>query len=200
MKKLVIFFFCLLAVSSLSAQVATDAMNQKDLTLRERFTIMKTKSQSYNDYKVIKEFLLDGVWKIVQDSIQKDKAKIHEENITIARLEGEVKQVKDSMKMKDESVAGIVFDSTHIKVLGMNLNKSGFITFVTVVVIALLVLLGVFFARMKLMHTNMKEKVESLNILNKEYDDFKHKALDKQTKLSRELQNERNKLQELRPH
>src|SRR5688500_13734937 len=51
------------------SQASSEALQGEELTLRERFTIMKSKSQSYGNYKVIKESVLDGVWKITQDTI-----------------------------------------------------------------------------------------------------------------------------------
>lgn len=161
---------------------------------------MKAKSQTYGEYKVIKENVLDGVWKIVQDSIRKNKSQLSEANTKIASLQKQLASANDLMKQKEESVAGIVHDSTHIRVLGIDVNKNGFISFVGIVIAGLVLLLGLVSGRLKLMYSSLKEKIESLNIVNKEYDEFKHKALEKQIKLSRELQNERNKLQELRSH
>lgn len=200
MKNLFVIIFCLLASPSLFAQASVEAVNEKDILLRERFSIMKAKSQTYGDYKVIKEYVLDGVWKIVQDSIRKGKSQLNEANVKIAGLQKELAAVKNQMKDKEASVADIEHASTHISVLGIDVNKQAFISFVGIVVAGLLLLLGLVSGRLKLMYSSLKEKIESLNIINKEYDEFKHKALEKQIKLSRELQNERNKLQELRSH
>jgi len=200
MKKLVVFIFCLSAAQSLSAQAPVESVNEKDILLRERFSIMKAKSQTYGEYKVIKETVLDGVWKIIQDSIRRSKSQLNEANVKISSLQKQLASANDQMKKKEEAVAGILHDSTHINVLGIDVNKNGFISFVGIVIAGLLLLLGLVSGRLKLMYSSLREKIESLNIVNKEYDEFKHKALEKQIKLSRELQNERNKLQELRSH
>jgi hypothetical protein len=54
----------------LGAQPAAKAVEDKDLNLKDRFQVMKTGSQTYEDYKVIKEYILDGFWKITMDSVQ----------------------------------------------------------------------------------------------------------------------------------
>lgn len=200
MKNLFALIFCLLATQSLMAQASVEAVNEKDVLLRERFSIMKAKSQTYGEYKVIKEVVLDGVWKIIQDSLRKNKTQLNEAQAKIAGLQKEVAAAKDQSKQKEEAVAGIIHDSTHINVIGIDVNKKAFLSFIGIVFVGLLLLLGLVSGRLKLMYSSLKEKIESLNIINKEYDDFKHKALEKQIKLSRELQNERNKLQELRSH
>src|SRR4051812_29000964 len=69
---------------------AQNAVDDKKLTLQERFLTMKTKSQTYSDYKVIKESVLDGVWKITRDSIASRKAMLASANKTIEELKAEV--------------------------------------------------------------------------------------------------------------
>jgi hypothetical protein len=44
----------------------------------------------------------------------------------------------------------------------------------------------------------VKEKTESFDRITHELEEYKHNALEKQVKLSRELQNERNRIQEMR--
>ena len=91
----------------------------------------------------------------------------------------------------------IVHASTHIRVLGIEFDKGFFAGMVGIIILALaLVIAGVVYS-MKLIRKNLVENEDLMSTLTAEYEDYKRKAMDKQTKLSRELQNERNKLQEL---
>ena len=198
MKKIFLFVFCLLAIHSVWGQAAAEAVKEKELSLKERFLLMKSKSQSFHEYKVIKENVLDGVWKIIQDSIKSKESGINAAKANVANLQKELSNSKNAMKEKEGSVAGIIHDSTHINVFGIDVNKSAFISFVVILFGGLVFLLVLVSGRLKLMYSTLKEKAESLKNVNQEFEDFKHKALEKQIKLSRELQNERNKLQELR--
>ncbi len=200
MKKIVVLIFGLLAIQSVRGQVSVDAEKEKELSLKERFLLMKSKSQSFHEYKVIKENVLDGVWKIIQDSINSKNSGIHAAKASVAHLERELSNSKNVMKTKEESVAGIIHDSTHINVFGVDVNKTAFISFVVILLGGLVFLLVLVSGKLKLMYSTLKERAESLKIVNTEFEEFKHKALEKQIKLSRELQNERNKLQELRSH
>jgi hypothetical protein len=210
--------FCLLAAQSLSAQdtpaetpvqtapavstprpvAAQPAVDDRKLTLHERFLIMKTKSQTYNDYKVIKETVLDGVWKITRDSIAARKSSLAAANKTIAALKEEVSLSKSALQQKETSMQDVLFDSTHISVIGISMGKQAFLGTVGVVLVILVLLLMFVSGRLKLMYNSVKEKADLANAINGEYEEYKRKALDKQTKLSRELQNERNKLAEIR--
>jgi uncharacterized protein YoxC len=79
--------------------------------------------------------------------------------------------------------------------MGIDFQKGVFVTIIGILIAALVILIGVILARLKMIHRSYKEKADTVDELNHEYEEFKRKAMDKQTKLSRELQDERNKLQ-----
>ena len=208
--------FCLLAFQVLSAQTtetqtqvvptasaprpipAQAAVEDKTLTLQERYLIMKTKSQTFNDYKVIKEVVLDGVWKITRDSIATRKAMLAKANANIADLKTQVDSSKSALVQKEASMQDVLYDSTHISVLGIPMGKSFFIGAVAGLLAVLILALVLVSGKLKLMYSSQNEKSELALAIHSEFEEYKRKALDKQTKLSRELQNERNKLAEIR--
>ena len=194
MKGLLFFLIGLIISVAGFSQQASDAL-QEDLTLRERFTILKSKSQTYGAYKVIKETSLDGVWKIMQDTIAGKNASIKAANQNINNLKSQLAQTEKTLTAKEQSMAEILHASTHITVLGIDLPKGAFISIVAIAIAALLVLLGLIIARMKLQSKSLNERNLAVTALTNEFDEYKHRAMDRQTKLSRELQDERNKLQ-----
>ena len=194
MKGLLFFLIGLLISVAGFSQQASDAL-QEDLTLRERFTILKSKSQTYGAYKVIKETSLDGVWKIMQDTIAGKNASIKAANQNINNLKSQLAQTEKTLTAKEQSMAEILHASTHINVLGIDLPKGAFISIVAITIAGLLVLLGLIIARMKLQSKSLSERNLAVTALTNEFDEYKHRAMDRQTKLSRELQDERNKLQ-----
>lgn len=197
MKRFALLLICMLTVAGTFAQTAADALKSDNQTLRERYLVMKTKSQNYQEYKVIKENILDGMWKIVQDSVTAKQAAIQKAQSEIIQLRAELTKNSETLKAKENSMQDIVHASTHITVLGIDFDKGFFAAmFGIVLLIAALLIAGVLY-RMKVLHKNLTEKEELANSISIEYEDYKRKAMDKQTKLSRELQNERNKLQEL---
>jgi hypothetical protein len=197
MKRATLLLICVLSVVGAFAQTAADALKTDNQTLRERYLLMKTKSQNYQEYKVIKEHILDGMWKIVQDSVNAKQAAINQSKAEINRLQTELNTNIEALKAKEDSMKDIVYSSAHIKVLGIDFDKGFFAGMVGVILLlAGLAIAGIVYS-MKVMRRNLSEKEELANSIHAEYEDYKRKAMDKQTKLSRELQNERNKLQEL---
>jgi hypothetical protein len=187
----------LLVAGSAFAQTAEDALKSDKQTLRERYLVMKMKSQNYQEYKVIKENILDGMWKIVLDTMNAKQAAIRKSQAEAKNLQAELNKNIETLKAKENSMNDIVYASTHIRVLGIDFDKGFFAgLFGAILVIAGLVLAGVLYS-MSVLKKNLNEKESLATAISTEYEDYKRKAMDKQTKLSRELQNERNKLQEL---
>ncbi|NJM25657.1 MAG: hypothetical protein HC859_09360 [Bacteroidia bacterium] len=197
MKNLLVFVWLMVPVMAM-AQSTSVALEAENLTLKERYYFMKEKSQTFKDYKVIKENVLDGVWKIVQDSIAADKAQYKEAQASIAKLESDLSATQTALKEKEQSMQEVEFASTHITVLGIDFAKGAFNTIVAILVLGLVGVIGLLVARMKVVRSSYSEKRDSFNQLTADYEEYKRKALDKQMKLSRELQDERNKLAELR--
>ena len=199
MRKWSSVFVCLLVSSLALAQEAqpqkpaATPMLEGNYTLDDRFSLVKAKSQSFQDYKVIKEFVLEGFWKITKDSVNKGKASLREAKAKIAQLENDVQVAKDNLKQKEASIEGITYDSTHISVIGIPFTKSAFIILGTVVVVGLVLALLTLLGALRFTRSSMKERALTVDLLTKEFDEYKKKALDKETKILRQLQDERNK-------
>jgi Skp family chaperone for outer membrane proteins len=197
MKSASLSLICVLIVGSIFAQTPADPLTNDSQTLRERYLLMKMKSQNYQEYKVIKETTLDGVWKIVADSLNAKQAVIRKSQAEINNLQSELTKNIDALKAKEASMKDIEYGNQHITVLGIDFEKGFFAALVGILLlIAGLVVAGVVYT-MKVLKKNLSEKEDLANTISAEYEEYKRKAMDKQTKLSRELQNERNKLQEL---
>jgi len=188
----------LLAANLSFAQPASVSLEGKNNTLDERYHLMKTNSQTFQDYKVIKAYVLDGVWKIAMDTVKFQKGAIAQSKDKISELEASLQASELTLKKERDDAASIQHNSTHISVLGIDFAKSSFLTLASFLLAGLVAAIVFITGKMRLMGTHLKEKVMVADMIANEYDDFKRRALDKQMKLSRELQNERNKLEELR--
>jgi len=194
--KLILSGAFILIVGSLFAQPAVKAIEDKTLTLQERYEVMKSGSQTYQEYKVIKGVILDSFWKINTDSINKQHAQVRFANSRIDSLHKELKIIQKELVDQKASMDEIVYDSNHISVLGIPFGKGTFLVLAAILLAGLLVFLGIIMGRMKILKSSMQEKALIAHTITQEFEDYKRKALDKQTKLSRELQNERNKSME----
>ena len=193
---LLILFVC--TVGPVFSQTSPKALDDKTMSLQERYQEMKSGSQTFKDYKVIKETLLDQEWDITLDSVRAYGQQLAETKKQIENLKGELVSTRNSMEVQQASIKEVVYDSTHISVLGIPFSKSVFILLAAAIVAALSLAVSVCYARTKMLNRLVKEKAVIADSISREFEDFKKKAMDKQTKLSRELQNERNKWQDYR--
>jgi hypothetical protein len=162
--------------------------------LKERFEIMKEKAESYNDYKVIKNTILDGVWKISMDSIAKLKGDLRTANTTITKLNGEIKGAADKVTAAQTSLEESTYERTHMNVFGLHIAKGVFVITSLVVVAALIIALLTALSTFNVLRRSNREKELTIHGIMSEFDAFRKKALEKEVKISRELQSERNKL------
>jgi len=196
MKKLLLLCAPLIFVTLVNAQ-SREAL-EGDYNLRERFEVMKDKAESYNDYKVIKNEVLNGVWKIGMDSIAKAKSDLRTANATIAKLNNEIKASADKVKAAETSLEESAYERTHMTVFGMHVAKSVFVTTSLLVIAALVIALVVVFSTFNVLRRSNREKELTIHGIMSEFDAFRKKALEKEVKISRELQSERNKLSAFR--
>jgi len=180
------------------AQPAQKVVEDKNPNLNQRFLEMKSGSQTFKDYKVIKETTLDKLWSITKDSIKKNEQQLAEAKTAVTFLQQEIESARNSMHVQQASIQEVVYDSTHITVLGIPFSKVLFILLVTVIIGGLAFVLSLSFGRVKILNSLVKEKALIAESIANEFEEFKKKTMEKQIKLSRELQNERNKWQDYR--
>jgi hypothetical protein len=196
MKKLICLILLILPQLSF-AQLAAKALEGNELGLNERYQLMKTNSQTYEDYKVIKEFVLDGFWKIAMDTLTLKETQLTAEQQRVVDLRAKLSASEQDIINQKASVEGITFDSEHISVLGVHFGKNTFLIITFVAIAALLTIIIGVSARLRMLQASVQDKAHLADSLTHEFEEYKRKALERQTKLSRELQNERNKLVEL---
>ena len=197
MRNCITLILFILTVSVANGQQESAAL-EGNYPLNERFQVLKSKSQNYREYKVIRENVLDEFWKIVRDSVAQKQAAISSRDKNIQDLKKELSETQATLKDKEASMQEIVHDSTHINVLGINFSKSVFITTVGLIFGALALVVLLMSGRLKLIQSSLKERADAFTSLSAEFEEYKRKAMEKQTKLSRELQTERNRLSENR--
>ncbi len=194
----VIFIFCCLTSGALYGQVGSPPPEFKNATLQERYQWMKSTSQTYQDYKVIKEANLDKEWHVALDSVKGANSRIRAAKGETARIQTELTSTQHALKLKQDQLAPTEYAATHINFIGIDFNKTAFSTTLMAIIGGLILVILLIIGRLKMVMGDVREKAEAFDRVTHELEDYKHKALEKQTKLSRELQNERNRQQDMR--
>lgn len=196
--KTLVTLFVLLAFSIHSMANNHPSLEKDAQNLQQRYLVLKAKTESYNEYKVIRESLLDSFWQMALDSINEAKAEISNKAQEIKNHQLRIDAITADLQAKESEVEDILHAGTHISFLGIDFGK-GFFKSVFLILVSSLLAVSVFLLwSLRSSLSSAKESRKLFEQVNAEYEDYKRKSLEKQMKLSRELQNERNKLLELR--
>ncbi|UII23965.1 hypothetical protein [Fulvivirga ligni] len=184
--KLVFIIFCLVGYS-VSAQ-----------TLDDQFANLKENSGTYKTYKVIEQTELRDFWKVVQDSLAVSKQKFAETKTQISTQQKEIAKLNSTIAEKDASIEGKDYLATHIEALGIDIEKESFKIITYTLIVVLVIALAFIIFKYKDNSKTARKKTADYDRLNEEYENYKRNALEKQMKLRRDLQTERNKLEDIR--
>lgn len=167
-------------------------------TLDEQFQSMKNSAYSYKEYKNIKQVDLNNFWSVVLDSVQTKEQAITNGQATIVAQNSKIQSLNETITKQQASIEEREFDTTHIRVLGMDISKDTYKVFNFIAIIGLIILAVILFIQFRNSQRVSVAKKRDFKKLSEEYEEYKRNALDKQMKLRRELQTERNRINDLR--
>ena len=162
--------------------------------IQQEFQELIESSNNYQEYKVVNYDDLIDLRDNTNDYIQELKDQITVGKNTadqqveeIANLEGELKTTQQNLQKVTEEKDNIVF-------LGMPLTKGTYMAMMWGIVAILIIALLFFIYKFKNSNAVTKEAKKRLDDTEKEFDIYKKKALEKEQRLGRLLQDEKNKV------
>jgi septal ring factor EnvC (AmiA/AmiB activator) len=178
--------------------VAQSPSTRTPSTLQEQFVFLKEESNTYKDKKIIRETELNQFWTNVRDSLAQVHQQLARTKNNINAQEAEIDTLNARLESQRQMVEESEHASTHISVLGIDILKNSFLSFfwITASVLTLLLLGALYQYRHSKMVTSKTQY--NLRAIQRELEDFRKKSLEKERKLRRELQTERNRVEELK--
>lgn len=185
----IVFLFTLIAYHSV-ADTTKYALS--------KFKELQANSQTYKDYKVIRITSINQ-W------LQQAEKEWYEQKRLLASssLENQnLKKANELLNHESQIILATVKSQEEVQkyltLFGLNLHRNTFLL-ITLGSLAILSIIScVLWGKLKLVQLQLTGKRQELLGLHAEFENLKHRALEKQMKLSRELQNERNKLEQLK--
>lgn len=195
-KHTLLFLGAMLFLNVAFAQTAPDTTKNTDPSLNGQYQFMLKKSKSLYGAKLINPNRLSSLWKSVNDTLKKERKQLQEARQEIKTQAGNILSLKGEVTGKESSLANATASVNEIKFLGISFNKGTYNTIVWSIIIVLGIGLAfVIFQSGKLRH-EAKYRTELYQEVADEFQAHKVKAKDKEMKLARELQDERNKWDE----
>ena len=184
----------LLTISLILIFLSSNVIAQvPDTTLAKQYEEVVIKSGSYKVYKNIRKTKIEQLWKNVNDSLKQQqqlflqsKAELEKSAQTISAMQAEI----DSFKAAESSMGKLSNIGTSIK------DSSGSI-FLWAALVLLAVALAYAIFRMRMAVKEASYRSGLYDQLFEELREHRSKANEREKKLARELQTERNKVAEL---
>lgn len=187
MKKFLFASLTLLAVNTAVAQTSSET------TIDEKFQELITNSNNFKGYKVVDTDQLTTLQQLTSNRIAELKQEIASSKESFKQQQAKVADLQDELDALRLQLETLTAQKDEIAVLGMSLSKAGYNTAMWSLVGILFLALALFVVRFKRSHVHTAEARKNLAEIEKEFDAYRVKALEKEQRLGRLLQDEKNK-------
>lgn len=191
-KVLFLSLACLALSGTMEAQETAAAQNP----VEDDFTTLIESSNDYQGYKVVD---YNELIKLKNNASQ-HYTRLNEELITqkntIDQQQDQINSLEEELQKTQQDLEEVTAEKDAITFLGMPFSKGSYMALMWGIVGALVLALLFFIYRYRQSHSHTKEARSRLNETEKEFDIYREKALEKEQRLGRLLQDERNRANE----
>lgn len=184
--------FGILSLSLLSLQFyAQDSLSTNPV--QDEFNELIESSNNYQGYKVVDYEALVRLKNNTNRHFDELRAEIETQKKTADQQVAEIDSLKEDLQATQQDLEKVNAEKDAIKFLGMPMSKGSYMGMMWGIVAILLLALSFFIYRYKNSHATTREARQRLAETEKEFDLYRAKALEKEQRLGRMLQDERNK-------
>lgn len=184
------FLFASLFLFTVSASVA---QTSSETTIDEKFQELITNSNNFKGYKVVDTDGLTTLQQLTSKRIAELKEEIAASREAFKAQEAQMAALQDELETLNAQLLALTAEKDEMPFLGMSMSKATYNTAMWSLVGVLVLALALFVVRFKRSHVHTKEARKSLADLEKEFDAYRAKSLEKEQRLGRLLQDEKNK-------
>lgn len=190
-KSFAILLLSILTFSTAMAQSSQGSTQQAVVfngTIEEQFDLLLKNSYPYENFRNVRDNL-PRFKKNTLDSLKSLREEIKIQNVTIETQKASV----DSLKQALAETKELISQGDSINFLGMTIEKGTYHYIVWSIIIVLLVLLLFFIQRYKSNLQTAKDSRDAADEIREEFEQHRKKAMEREQKLKRDLQDELNR-------
>ncbi|MEG9326358.1 hypothetical protein V6B16_00270 [Salinimicrobium catena] len=192
MKKLLFSsIFALFLTAYGTAQVSTET------TIDEKFAELIENSNNFKGYKVVDTGELTTLQNLTSKRIAELKEEIAASKEASLAYKQKIAKQNTDMEALEAKLNQVTAEKDAITFLGFPFSKTSYKSTMWGIVGILILALALFIVRFKKSNVDTKEAKKNLAELEKEFDSYRAKALEKEQRLGRLLQDEKNKQMKL---
>jgi uncharacterized coiled-coil protein SlyX len=182
-----------LGLAILTFSATAQDLEESKTPVEDEFTRIIEKSNDYQGYKVVDYSDLVKLKQNTANFISNLNNEIVTQKNTIDQQQTEITQLKNVLKSTQDNLKEVTAEKDAITFLGMPFSKGTYMALMWGIVGMLILFLLFFIYRFKKSNVQTTEAKNNLIATDKEFDEYKAKALVKEQRLGRLLQDERNK-------
>lgn len=198
--KTLLLILAIFAFNFHSAQdesAGTEELSLDKGTIDSQFEYVFRKSGNYRAdgvrYEVVRISSLDKLRKNVVDSLNTSYKKAAELNATISGHEATISSLNKKLEETTLNLTSVTEEKDSMSFLGIMVSKATYNFILWTIIAGLLLLFLLFVYKFRRSNTLTQEAKTALSEVEIEYEDHRRRALEREQKISRQLQDEINK-------
>ena len=162
-------------------------------SVSNQFDYLIKKSYKYKEYKNVKTNWLHKIKANVADSLNASKKEISNSYKTINVQKSTIDSLKITLNNSDKTITNLNTKIESISFLGIQIKKGLFKTIMLSIIGGLIAMLIIFITKFKQSNSITSQTRLALKDVEDEYEDHRKRALEREQKVMRRLQDELNK-------
>lgn len=179
-------FFSLIAFKGVYAQ--NDQLQEvlDSAAVEEQFNYIFERSSRYEEYKVIRENWLIRYRQSLNDTINKLRRELSDNEKLIASKNEEIQSLNNTLEETEEQLKTAVKERNSLNLLGIKMDKTFYNLIMWIIIAALAVFLVIVFLMYKRSHAITRDATSKYEKLQKEHEEYRNNSRLKIEKLKRE--------------
>lgn len=175
-----------------------DTVRNTDFSLNGQYQFMLSRSKSVNGYKLINPGRLATVWQSAIDTLKKERVELNKTKIKVTEQEKTIATLQTEVDGKETTLNDTNAKIDEINFLGLSFTKGTYNIIVWSIIVVLAIALFIVIARSAKNILEAKHRTQLYDEISSEFQAYKTKSNEQQRKLARELQDERNIIEEMK--
>lgn len=192
-KQTILFFIFFSFSITFFAQAQRDTTRNTDFSLSGQYKFMLSRSKNMYGSKLINPSRLAGLWQSVTDTLRKERKQLTAANEKIKSQNNARTNLQSEITTKENALTNANAAVNEISFLGIPFQKGSYSIMVWSIIILLGLALAILVFQSGKYRNEAKYRTELYQEVADEFQTHKVKAKDKEMRLARELQDERNK-------
>jgi uncharacterized integral membrane protein len=199
MKFIKIVFFttltllCLTTANAQENSTDDDKLSLNEGTIDNQFEYVIRRSNSYQEFKVVKKTWLYELKAHTIDSLNAVHKELADTQATVNSQSNEINQLKTDLSNTKTNLENTNKQKDSMALFGMQMSKGGYNALMWTIIAGLLALLLLFIYKFKNSNSVTKQAKRTLLETEEEYEEYRRNSLEREQKVRRQLQDEINK-------